>query len=325
MAAWFAYPKPLTDVLGGTVLTFIVPAPNGCNLKCPYCVISQRGERSNKTPALSPTDYAWFVTDVARHVGVACVAIQGEEPLLTESLPYTLRIIEEGRRLGLPTSIVTNGTMLESNVEQLAELELSYLAVSLDGVTAAVHDKLRGVVGTFDAATTGLRRAARTQGFEDRVLVSSVLLPGKVEYLLGMADFLASVGVRQWYVSPVLRIGEREAGGPIANDLELIRSLRTLQDEAVHAGISISVCDDFDQLYELRRSTPALRNLKFKTLSRSEGILRLLPTGACDVGEDILARHSEGAAVWSPRKETPFQFFLRLINPENCNARRHDA
>jgi len=44
-----ALPDQMTDV-EGNILTFVVPAPNGCNLKCPFCFIDQHADSAAKFP-----------------------------------------------------------------------------------------------------------------------------------------------------------------------------------------------------------------------------------------------------------------------------------
>jgi MoaA/NifB/PqqE/SkfB family radical SAM enzyme len=43
----------------GKFLTFVVPAPTGCNLKCPFCLVRQRREITETR--LEPWDHALFI------------------------------------------------------------------------------------------------------------------------------------------------------------------------------------------------------------------------------------------------------------------------
>src|SRR5215468_4005161 len=128
MGAPFIQPE---DELGaeGQVLTFVVPAPNGCNLRCSFCFIRQRQEITEVL--LRPEDIMRFVREAAERAPIFALAIQGYEPLLPESLPYTRAILAAGQFLGRPTTMVTNGTKLVDAVDLLATLSLNKIAISL--------------------------------------------------------------------------------------------------------------------------------------------------------------------------------------------------
>ena len=75
--------------------------------------------------------------------GVTAVAFEGGEPLLRNDLP---EILAFARSLPLHTSLITNGTLLESRIEEIAPHINGVIYVSLDGLEKT-HDKIRGVNG----------------------------------------------------------------------------------------------------------------------------------------------------------------------------------
>jgi len=77
------------DQQSSSILTLIVPAPNGCNLSCPFCYIQQRKENA-KSIDISPKDYVRFISDADN---VSFICIQGYEPLLPDSFAYTQEIL----------------------------------------------------------------------------------------------------------------------------------------------------------------------------------------------------------------------------------------
>src|SRR6516225_10103900 len=141
----------------GQFLTFVVPAPNGCNLKCAFCLIRQRREITDTH--LQPCDFARFIREAAERAPIFALAIQGYEPLLPESLPYTQAILEAGQSLGVPTTLVTNGVFLREAVDLLTTLAPAKIAISLDSDSAAIHDRVRGVAGAWTATVAGIKRA----------------------------------------------------------------------------------------------------------------------------------------------------------------------
>src|SRR5262249_7375954 len=104
----------------GQFLTFVVPALNGCNLRCSFCLVRQRHEIAETH--LGPEDLVRFIREAGQRAPIFALAIQGYEPLLPESLPYTQAILATGRFLNLPTTLVTNGTRLEAAADLLKTL-----------------------------------------------------------------------------------------------------------------------------------------------------------------------------------------------------------
>jgi hypothetical protein len=92
--------------------------------------------------------------------------VQGYELLLPESLPYTQAILATGRFLGLPTTFVTNGVKLGDAVDLLKTLSPSKIAISLDAASAEIHDRIRGVAGSW--AVAGIKRAIEALATTDR-------------------------------------------------------------------------------------------------------------------------------------------------------------
>jgi molybdenum cofactor biosynthesis enzyme MoaA len=98
MATAGLQPQPDFDAdSAGQFLTFVVPASDGCNLKCSFCVVRERREITETH--LRPQDMTRFVREAVQRAPIFALAIQGYEPLLIESLPYTQAILAIGRFL----------------------------------------------------------------------------------------------------------------------------------------------------------------------------------------------------------------------------------
>jgi MoaA/NifB/PqqE/SkfB family radical SAM enzyme len=84
--------------------------------------------------------------------GACSVAFEGGEPLLRKDL---VEILAFSRSLPLHTNLITNGTLLESRIDEIAQYINGALYVSLDGMEKT-HDTLRGVNGCFRRAIRGI-------------------------------------------------------------------------------------------------------------------------------------------------------------------------
>jgi MoaA/NifB/PqqE/SkfB family radical SAM enzyme len=84
--------------------------------------------------------------------GACSVAFEGGEPLLRKDL---VEILAFSRSLPLHTSLITNGTLLESRIDEIFPYINGALYVSLDGLEKT-HDTIRGVNGCFRKAVRGI-------------------------------------------------------------------------------------------------------------------------------------------------------------------------
>jgi uncharacterized Fe-S cluster-containing radical SAM superfamily protein len=127
-----------------------------CNLTCTHCFVSS-----------GPGDdhHALMARDEVRNHVADGLALGAKEFYFTGGEPFVhpamLEIIEETLEHG-PVTVLTNGTLFtRERVTTLARLAAASryaheLRVSLDGPSAAEHDRLRGP-GSFERALAGLR------------------------------------------------------------------------------------------------------------------------------------------------------------------------
>jgi MoaA/NifB/PqqE/SkfB family radical SAM enzyme len=294
---------PLPEVepdAAGNFLTFVVPASKGCNLKCPFCLVRQRREITETS--LEPEDYARFVREAAEWAPIFAVGIQGYEPLLPESLPYTQAILATARFLGLPTTFVTNGVNLSEAIDLLKTLSPNKIAISLDAASAQIHDRIRGVAGSWVAAVAGIKRAIEALAPRTRLVVTSVLLPSRRHYLDAMPTCLREIGINRWIINPLVRVGADQAGGLVGDRARLFRDLFILQEASNRAGIRLTVDDEFGNLSRDVASffQPELQALHVRALPPNVELFRLAPGGQCSAGADILRQVTPEAPRWQP-------------------------
>jgi len=307
----------------GRFLTFVVSAPSGCNLKCSFCLVRQRREITNTH--LRPNDLARFIREAAERAPIFALAIQGYEPLLPESLPYTQAILATGRFLGLPTSMVTNGVTLTDSIDLLKTLAPNKIAISLDAASAEIHDRIRGVAGTWDAAVAGIKRAVEALVPRTKLVVESVLLPGKRHHLDAMPALLRDIGIDRWLINPLLRVGRDQAGGPVADRASLFRDLLILHEAADRAGVRLTVEDEFGNLHHDAASAfqSSLRALHVRTLPPDVEIFRLAPSGQCSTGDEILQQVTPDTPRWQPGIIHAGDFLERLGKPMELRRQVH--
>ena len=142
-----------------------------CNLKCIMCDIGQGNAQLSShetfplvesikkgTEMMSVSDWKAFINDVAGKRWEPLLLLTGTEPLF---YPNVLELVEYIISKDLRVHITTNGTLLYQYVDQLVDLckkpDSVNITISIDGI-GEIHDKIRGVKGTFDKAIAGLKK-----------------------------------------------------------------------------------------------------------------------------------------------------------------------
>jgi len=148
-----------------------------CNMKCAYCDWW-------KTNTLElPTREALIVIDEACRLGISFFNFCGGEPMMRKDL---ITLAKRASSYGCIVGMNTNGTLVKNNkVSEIADA-FDIVVVSLDG-PREVHDKGRGVQGSFDGAVEGIR-LLRAGGV--RVGVSIVMSPWNVKTLPEFVEWL---------------------------------------------------------------------------------------------------------------------------------------
>lgn len=167
------YP-PSREGLGGRIRQVSLRITDFCNLRCHTC--GQWGDqgflrgqdlKEFKKREVPVQRYLEVFEDLRRHGHRPLLYLWGGEPMLYEG---ALEVIDAATHLGFPTSIATNGTRIAGFAERLVQAPLFLMQVSIDGPTAAIHNRARPGVGAADnfadiqAGLAAVRRARREKG-----------------------------------------------------------------------------------------------------------------------------------------------------------------
>jgi MoaA/NifB/PqqE/SkfB family radical SAM enzyme len=124
----------------------------GCNLRCIHC-------RASATDLSSPNDLstqaAQDIIDQIAAVSSPILVLSGGEPLFRKDI---FQLAQYGTDKGLRVALATNGTLVTEEVaHKIVASGVKRVAISLDGIDAATHDRFRGIPGAFEAAIAGFR------------------------------------------------------------------------------------------------------------------------------------------------------------------------
>jgi MoaA/NifB/PqqE/SkfB family radical SAM enzyme len=168
-----------------------------CNLHCEFCYVGDllnvEGEWRQELP-LDALAKAFPKSDNFQ------ISLTGGEIFMRKDIMSVLDLFrEKGYACGYLT---TNGTIIdEERADALADLAakgfLKHISVSVDG-PKDLHDAARGLKGTFERTTAGLKRlqaAAKKRGAPLRVSINTTVAHESLEALDRMVDVAGDLGV----------------------------------------------------------------------------------------------------------------------------------
>jgi MoaA/NifB/PqqE/SkfB family radical SAM enzyme len=120
--------------------------------------------------------------------GACGIAFEGGEPLLRKDLA---KILAFSRSLPLHTSLITNGTLLESKIDEISPYINGVVYVSLDGLEKT-HDAIRGVGGCFRKAVRGISAAEEKVA----VTINTTIMAENIDEIESLVRLAKELGTR---------------------------------------------------------------------------------------------------------------------------------
>lgn len=205
---------------------------DGCNLRCAMCDHWRR-ERKEK---LSLERLRGLFAELAA-LGGRKVHLTGGEPGLRNDLE---EIVAAGTAAGLRVTMTTNATLFtRERARRLIEAGLRAAAVSIDSPDGSVHDRQRGLAGSFEKAIAGLKNLRKeSRRGKLNLAINTVVTRLNWHTLGGLPKLALRVGARAVRLMPV----DDHSGEALALDADEVaqwnaRIAPGLADEGVRLGL----------------------------------------------------------------------------------------
>ncbi len=210
--------RPVMSEANFDLTPFIViwETTQACDLACLHCRASARPLRDRGELS---TAEAMRLMDSVRSLGHPLFVLTGGDPLKRED---TVELVEYGREIGLRVAMTPSGTPLMTRdvLQQLHEAGLARLAVSLDGSCAEIHDRFRGVAGSYEW-TVRMLRAARDIGLSTQI--NTTISSHNVDDLEPLIELMGQLGISLWSVFFIVPTGRaRPSDLASAEDFERV-------------------------------------------------------------------------------------------------------
>lgn len=115
------------------------------------------------------------------------IIFSGGEPLLKEGI---MDLISFGSKAGYKISLDTNGYLIDEDMAKaLGDSGLWRICISLDSTVAAVHDSLRGRVGSYDRVMRAIEYL-HTSSPQVGINIQTVINAMNLDTVIALADFV---------------------------------------------------------------------------------------------------------------------------------------
>lgn len=262
-----------------------------CNCRCQMCQRwkDPRGEE------LSVDEYK-ALAGVLYQMGSHQISIAGGEPLLRDDV---FNIIESFFGLGMSVNLCTNGLLLTKYHDEICKSGATCVTVSLDGDSAASHDHIRGLPGSYTQIEEGIGRLLEHPASSRPILrVRMTISNRNVKEIRAFYQkwnhvvddvlfqpvhhcqeaFYTGMDTDALYLDPQL-ISEQITGTPLENAIylkRLVESLKTCGMFPYHqcyAAVLMARIDPWGNVYpclEQHVSLGSIRETDFRSIWNSE-------------------------------------------------------
>jgi len=174
-----------------------------CNLTCAHCRRLESDEAAFKD--LTTAQAKELISQLAelgkKQPMMPVLVFSGGEPLCRDDL---FELVSQAKAAGITPALATNGTLVNATVaKQIRDSGIVRVAVSLDGATAEVHDKLRQLEGSFERALQGIKCLHEEEIPTQINITLTKHNAGQLEDIYELSKSLGAVAVHIFMLVPV--------------------------------------------------------------------------------------------------------------------------
>lgn len=178
-----------------------------CNMNCIHCGSSA----GTKRPDEMSIEEGISLIDQLIDLGVEVITLSGGEPMIHPGWHIY------GKRLsdaGVQTHMITNGLILESNVDKIVESGIKRMGVSIDG-TEKTHNFIRNHPNSFQMLMKGIK-AAQDSG----IVLGAIthVSQANIDDLEEMYKILKDTGLTFWQIQLTFNMGRMKKHDDFAMD-----------------------------------------------------------------------------------------------------------
>ena len=216
--------------------------------------------------------------------GIPYAAFGGGEPLQSA---HSWQIFEVLAAAGVEIKLETDGSRIDdAAADRLAALKVQCIQISVDGATAATHERVRP--GSSFAAAVGAIAKLVQRGLQPQLVFTPT--SSNIQEIVAAYDLAASMGCSAFVTGPLMRIGRAAAGWErIACSEEDWRSATDAlrKHAALESRIALSIYP-WDILTEIRKRLESPQAMLLMVPNGKVKLLNALPFAPADLRRDSL-------------------------------------
>jgi radical SAM protein with 4Fe4S-binding SPASM domain len=166
-----------------------------CNLSCEFCELPKPGKPLDK-------EYIRQLLLNLKECGTKKVHFSGGEIFLH---PQIMDILKMAIEYDFQVNFTTNGTLLNKEmIKELVSLKIHSISFSLDSGNPALHDKLRGIKGSFKHTLNIIKILNDYRKKEPKIIINTVLSNKNIDTLDDLHNLLLNTDNQiQWNLFPI--------------------------------------------------------------------------------------------------------------------------
>lgn len=267
---------------------------NRCTARCIACCEESGPDRAwrDELDRAEALDLAERIVDS----GIPYVAFGGGEPL---GVPHCWELFERLAAGGVALKIETDGTRIDdAAADRLGRLGVQCVQVSVDGATAATHERVRPG-SSFEAATAAIRRLT-ARGLAPQV----VFVPTRwnLTEMNETYDLAAALGCSTFVTGPLMRIGRAAADWEhiACRQEDWQAAVAALQEHAARRGAATALSVyPWDIVTEIEKRLDSPQAMLLVVPNGKVKLLNALPFAPADLRRDTLEQAWEAyRAAW---------------------------
>ena len=236
--------------------------------------------------------------------GIPYAAFGGGEPLQSAHCWDIFDVLAAG---GVGLKLETDGSRIDdAAADRLAALKVQCIQISVDGATAATHERVRPG-SSFASAVAAITKLVQ-RGLQPQMVFTPTSI--NVREIVAAYDLSASLGCSAFITGPLMRIGRAAAGwDKIACSDEEWRSAvdaLTKRVDGHDARVALSIYP-WDILTEMRKRLESPQAMLLMVPNGKVKLLNALPFAPADLRRDSLDQAwTEYRQAWRSREVREF-------------------
>jgi MoaA/NifB/PqqE/SkfB family radical SAM enzyme len=256
---------------------------NRCGSRCITCC-EESGPDKAWADELTSAE-ALHIAECIAAFGIPSVAFGGGEPL---GVPHCWKLFERLTTAGVSLKIETDGSHIDgAAADRIAALGVQCVQISIDGATAAVHERVRPG-SSFERAVASIKRLV-ARGLAPQL----VFVPNRINIHQAVAayELAISLGCSAFVTGPMMRIGRAAVNWDrfACTDEQWQRAVGALGDRARAAGDPIArLIYPWDILTEMEKRLESPQAMLLVVPNGKVKLLNALPFSPADLRHDTL-------------------------------------